>query len=781
MAFTEVLSGTASEAKPGMITVNTGKYSPKPDQVEVIHPDGTKRYYPWVKLAGVRIKRIFYGSKKSKIIYDNTHIGQSSTGRWSIEVELPVAPPVPPVPPLPPPVPPPPPEVPIPERTIEFWLDKGYTREQAAHITVWVKKHEMTPTPGTIDALLAELEEKPETELHKAWDEFVENPTVVGAIGAMTLSTIESFSRVFTGYSFIDDKPAEPRTGDAVAVGLIIAGLTLAAVGTIGALMPTAAAGSAATASTFPSGQAITNIMTNFGKGLAAAPTKAVALKYIATSEGIISTAIQGAPGTAVLIAKQIMAMPMKFKVLAALSGVFLLTQLDATGWFFGLSPEAGHNKAAKLLGSIRSDLIRLDDLVDDKQWEEAGKLAKTIGPQIEDVKRIMDAWPVKFWETFGFTMKDKEAMLAGLTANYNTYLNQYPQLVMVPTTFPKEFLLDDVIVEDGDTLMWPGHPEAANRIRIIGIDAHEAETAAGIEETAYLKSLIEHKQVTIKTHEYHDPEKTIDIYGRLLGGLFLGDQDIALAMLEHFGKAILTPTRYQDKYRWIDWDLYKRTAEAAVGPAVKEFKINIDSVPSNAKLYIDGTYTGHWTPANQKELKDVIYLLDPGEHVFKATKGGKEASVKATITEGVNPDIILKLGVAGLEVVEPVEVPAPPEEAEIPPVVEFKINVLSSPSRAKVHIDDIYLHHLTPMNEIELQRGPYYGIDYFTPGDHVIRVTKGGKAAEKKVTLTAGDNGEIFLSLQVVGLPRATEEIEKEIKAAEVLLEKLKAELAAL
>ncbi len=653
-------------------------------------------------------------------------------------------------------------------RMIVYWDDEFTRTDQ------WVTVSKVAP---------------PETELHKAWREFAENKdilTAIGdapakAIGLLASSTIESFSRVFTGYSYIDDKAAEPRPGDYAATLLIISGAAIAGATTVYtglAAMPAIGTGGVMKGMAGVSGPGAKEVIKTLGIKAAAKTLTKYALR------------ITGSPF-------------FKIATVAGIWGIMLWNFTDPLWW---------RNVFVKMSGDVkrRFEGLRIDVETKLKQSfnllhirptaatrTEALSLLRTTGPLITELFKMLAGLEID--KAIKELYPEFEEQVKAFVTQYNTLIKEaggveddyldfgelrIPEPV-IATTFPEEFLLEDVMVEDGDTLMWPGHPEAKDRIRIIGIDTHEIETAAGKEEAEYLKSLIEHKQVTIKVTKWQgtaeEREKLIDRYGRLLGGVFLGDTDIALAMLEHFGKAILTPTKYQDKYRWIDWDLYKKTAAEAAGPAVREFKINIDSVPSNAKLYIDGTYTGHWTPANQKELKDVIYLLDPGEHVFRAAKAGKEASVRATITDGVNPDIILKLGAAGLEAVEPVEVPAPPEEPVVPEVPEFKINILSTPSRGKVHIDDIYLHHLTPMNEIELQRGPYYGIDYFTPGEHVIRVTKGGKAAEKTVTLTAGDNGDIFLTLGVVGLPRAKEDVETEIAAAEELLTTLKAELAAL
>jgi hypothetical protein len=628
-------------------------------------------------------------------------------------------------------------EGPTPERTMEYWQAKGYTDPQAAHIAKWVKANDKVPSANKIREIIAELKAPEETELRKAWREYAENPDIVRAIGLLPSSTIESFSRVFTGWSYIDDKPAQPRAGDWTAVGSIITGAVLAAFPIVVYLIPTAGIGGTLTTST--------------------APATAAAL----TKGGAISAGWSGL--TKVML------------------GLLLVSQLDVVCWGFGFCPSRIHDKIDRSIRNLRSSLITLSTMVKNEDWDGAREISDSMKAQFNEVKSEMASMPSKFFEDAGFSMDDLEVSLNTLEDEFNAYINSYPQLSRLPAKFPKEFKLEDVKVVDGDTIEYPGHPEAGNTIRIIGIDTHESETDAGKEETEYLRTLIEGRTVTIKTHQYGTPDMTLDVYGRLLGGVFLGGKDIALDMLGHFGKTILTPTKYQDKYRWIDWDEYKRTADGATGPAVQEFKILIDSEPSNAKLYIDGAYTHHLTPSDQDELKDVMHMLTPGEHTFKATKAGLEGAVKWTVTDGGNPNIIINLSTKGLEEVEAEEPePEPPEEAPEEPE-EFKINILSTPSRAKLYIDGIYTHHLTPTDESELRRGPHYGIELFTAGEHTIEVRKGGKAATKKVTFNKGYNEPIYLTLEVVGLPRTKDEIEKEITAARALLEKLETELQAL
>lgn len=501
------------------------------------------------------------------------------------------------------------------------------------------------------------------------------------------------------------------------------------------------------------------------------------------------------------------------------LSASMLLTQLDVLGWGFGLLPQSIHNKAETQVKALRGDLIRLSDLIDAKDWIGASELVPKIRLQINITKENLKGAPASFWKGFGFETKDLDTIVEALEISLDSYVKQFPLVVVEDIAFPKEFTLENVEVVDGDSIKFPNHPEVNNEIRMIGIDAHEIETAAGKEEAEYLKSLISGKNVQIKVHEYNDPARVIGLYGRLLAGVFYNDEDIALKMLEKFGKDILTATKYQKKYRWIDWDEYKAVTErkgkvkiysspayskiyidgvdtlkitieefeldegtyvigvakegykaksetvtivpdqaielrfeleesSLVEPEIPgvEFKIYITSTPGNAKLYIDNQYTGHWTPSDEGELSDVIHLFTPGSHEIKVTKAGMEAKKTVTLVEGDNGVINLVLETVGL----PPEVPPEEEPPITPPIEEFKIYFTSTPSNAKLWIDDIYTHHWTPSDEKELSDV----LHLLTVGTHKITVTKAGMKGEKTITIFNRDMGVIHIDLETIGLP---------------------------
>jgi len=158
-------------------------------------------------------------------------------------------------------------------------------------------------------------------------------------------------------------------------------------------------------------------------------------------------------------------------------------------------------------------------------------------------------------------------------------------------------------------------------------------------------------------------------------------------------------------------------------------------------------------TPSDEKELSDVKDLLSVGSHVIKVTKAGMEGSKTVNIVDGDNGTINIKLETIGLPPAEE-EIPEeekPPTEGVIP--VSFKIYFTSDPSGAKLYVDDVYTHHLTPSDEKELSDV----MNLLTVGTHKIKVTKAGMIGEKTITVLSGDNGTHHIKLETVGLPPVT------------------------
>lgn len=155
------------------------------------------------------------------------------------------------------------------------------------------------------------------------------------------------------------------------------------------------------------------------------------------------------------------------------------------------------------------------------------------------------------------------------------------------------------------------------------------------------------------------------------------------------------------------------------------DFRINITSEPSNARIFIDDIYIHHLTPSDEREMKDVLELIQPGPHLVRVEKAGAFSERIVDVIDGDN-------GIAHFVLESPGLPGEEPPETE-PDTVQFSIT--SNPSGGKVWIDEVYTHHLTPTDEKEQKDV----LELWTEGTHHVRVNKGGYAAEKDITLVKG------------------------------------------
>ena len=162
-------------------------------------------------------------------------------------------------------------------------------------------------------------------------------------------------------------------------------------------------------------------------------------------------------------------------------------------------------------------------------------------------------------------------------------------------------------------------------------------------------------KEVTLRI----DPDRPTDAYGRILALIEHDSENICLRQIREG----LACGYYREDNKYIDTELYRyetfKAKESGTGMwgglgsienEEDKIRIIIDSIPSNAQLYIDGIYTHHRTPSDEQELSDVMHLLSPGEHVFKAMRSGLSGEVRFVITPGENPDVMITLESTGQE-----------------------------------------------------------------------------------------------------------------------------------
>lgn len=583
------------------------------------------------------------------------------------------------------------------EATPQFWVGKGYTQAQATKIAEWVDKNKMTPTQTTINSIIGIMTAPvaptaapvitpiitpvptvtpappQETALRKAWTDLQQNFDFVKAFGLLPSATIESFSRVFSGWSYIDDKAADPRPGDYVAVGLILAGAALLSV--VGGYNAIAALPGVGSGGMMKGMASVSNEITSrpVGEDLVGWLLKSPAWK--SSGEAVVAvTKVTAAPAgrTMTTIAKTIVTSPWFYLITGASFVFSSFWNLTDPNWWYGVWVKMSGDVKARF-NSQRIDvqtklkqaynLVHISPTAATKT--EALSLLRVTKPMIEEMftllggKEIADEIRTKYPEfegavnAFAVQYNDLVKLANGTRADYiSSEKLTYVKPELLPA-LPEDVVINNVKVMDGDTIEWPGHPEYNSSVRFAGMDAHEGGTTSGKAEADYLRSLVEGKTVTIKINTLEPAE----LYGRLLGVPFLDGVNVVHLMLAKFGKDILG-TKY--KHKFVDWNENTAIAKGTVTPTAPAgmvppveikpiFKIYIDSVPTRAKLYIDGVYVKHYTPSDEVELKKELGMLAPGPHVIRADRKGwaKEQSVE--IVAGDNGKIILTLEQVGL------------------------------------------------------------------------------------------------------------------------------------
>ena len=118
------------------------------------------------------------------------------------------------------------------------------------------------------------------------------------------------------------------------------------------------------------------------------------------------------------------------------------------------------------------------------------------------------------------------------------------------------------VRVSDGDTIVVLDAKKVQHKIRLAGIDAPESKQAFGQVSKQGLADLVANKTVTVETNKK-------DRYGRLVGKVLVGNQDVCLSQLE-LGLAWFY-RQYQNELSDADRKLYE-DAEATA----KDLKLGL-------------------------------------------------------------------------------------------------------------------------------------------------------------------------------------------------------------
>ena len=285
----------------------------------------------------------------------------------------------------------------------------------------------------------------------------------------------------------------------------------------------------------------------------------------------------------------------------------------------------------------------------------------------------------------------------------------------------------DDVT---GNNITLPQYSTSGHaRIRVLGINAPEKSPKGEIacSDTELFKVAakwadnarnvwlpLNDKQVILKV----DPANATDTFSRILAIVEYQGKDFGLQLV----KAGLACGYYRGTNKYLNQEVYSKetlTAQSAnigmwadvllpvpgevpgvpgEGVITAPTTISITSVPSNAKVFIDGIAAKHNTPSDEIELKDVIRLFSPGAHKLKITKAGMSAEEDIEIIAGQANNFILKLETVGLPA--PAPIPGVPEVPEVPTEI-MKITSLDLFNEMKTYYTDrMYLSksELTPL-----------------------------------------------------------------------------------
>jgi PKD repeat protein len=226
--------------------------------------------------------------------------------------------------------------------------------------------------------------------------------------------------------------------------------------------------------------------------------------------------------------------------------------------------------------------------------------------------------------------------------------------------------------IEDGDTIRTALTEALAAKpsIRMTGFDALESGTVEGINATDYLKSLIPiGSTITLKIWK----QLPLDIYNRVLGGVFVGTKDISLEMIK---SCLVKKYTAHDKFYWIDWALYDslwcdNTLYGSM--TVKAYDAD-NNLITGVKVFVDDVDKG--------DAPITVNSLLAGAHTLRLEKSGYTAC-KYCLGVGCTPVTQMKPCQFSTNIVKGQVV-----TYEATMLKTFPVTILSSPSGAAIEID---------------------------------------------------------------------------------------------
>ena len=326
---------------------------------------------------------------------------------------------------------------------------------------------------------------------------------------------------------------------------------------------------------------------------------------------------------------------------------------------------------------NINSHLYKAQQAMKDNNPQLAKDLLEKNRKLIADVRKVTESMPARFWSHFGLNVQDKLDVVDSLEVTNERLIKKIPNLnktLPTPEEIPDQIVGKVTGVYDGDTF-WIDNKY---KVRLVGIDAPEEGTDAGLKSRNFLRDMILNKNITCDV----DPLNKVGAYGRVLGYCSVDGVNINKEMI----KTLNAKPLIEGRNKYVDPDELKKLYQDA---KVTTEKVKITSSPSHARIILDGEDTQRYTSETFK--------LPFGHHVVILRKEGYN-DYKETFD---------------LEKGQPVEIYGALSPLETSDMLS-KISVGSSPEvNAYIYVDGVYSGHKTPY------------VVQVIPGKHTIELVK--------------------------------------------------------
>ena len=505
------------------------------------------------------------------------------------------------------PIAPPPPPVVIPEETKEFWMEIGYTSEDAQKIADWVKANKITPTLATIENIILG-EYAIGTAYRIAWEKVIEKAKA-GDILGMSLALIE-----LGNVKIAPDIQADVvYIGPASVPALLLRGGSIAKIGIF--ILKNYKLFFTVIASAY----GISFATSWFGKeGLieqVSIPLSDIIkdLKYEVTQEKLdIAESYY---------AKYTENIETAAEMISVISWLWLPTRSEWLAY----------------IETARLDLALKRKLLDGFKIEvEIPKLPEIVRTQVRD---IIDGDTID-------VKPDIEGSLQKLP-EYGTTTHARIRILGInaPEKSPK------------------------GEIVCTGIEIYKVEATYTDQSRNVLLPLNE-KIVTLYIDPAHTLDSYGRILAKVVyAGSDIALEQIkrGLACYYHVednkyeNKALYEAETLKAKSAGVG--MWKEVIEVEKG----EILFSIDSTPTNATVSIDGIATHHNTPTDEIEQKDVIALWTDGAHTLKLEKSGMMKEVSINLERNKRLELVVDL--TTMPVPEIPEIPEVPEVPEVPEI----------------------------------------------------------------------------------------------------------------